>query len=72
VFTFERSGGLPAPRLAVLARAAPGGGALEAINGNNVNTGTFSLASSVTGSGSGATGVTTGGARAGCILPARR
>ncbi|WP_143046891.1 O-antigen ligase family protein [Bradyrhizobium erythrophlei] len=61
VFTFERSGGLSAPRLAVLARAAPGGGALEAINGNSVNTGIFSLGSSVTGSGSGATGMTAGG-----------
>ncbi|MCC8956589.1 hypothetical protein H8B02_25120 [Bradyrhizobium sp. Pear77] len=61
MFTFERSGGLSAPRLAVLACAAPGGGALEAINGNSVNTGIFSLASSVTGSGSGATGTTAGG-----------
>ncbi|MGY3590796.1 hypothetical protein ACVIGB_009618 [Bradyrhizobium sp. USDA 4341] len=60
MFTFERSGGLSAPRLAVSARAAPGGGALEAINGNNVNTGIFSFTSSVTGSGNGATGTTAG------------
>lgn len=72
MFTFERSGGLSAPRLAVLARAAPGGGALEAVNGNSVNSGTFSFTSSVSGSGNGPTGTTTGGARAGCILPARR
>ena len=72
MFTFERSGGLSAPPLAVLARAAPGGGGREAVNGNGVNSGTFSSTASVSGSGNGPAGTATGGARAGCILPAQR
>ncbi|MCC8984511.1 hypothetical protein H8A92_37960, partial [Bradyrhizobium sp. 10BB] len=43
-----------------LGATGAGGGALEAINGNSVATGIFSFTSSVSSSGNGPTGATTG------------